>query len=94
MLFGAAAVVHLSSRARIRSPVLLSSLAMLMAFVWFRHDFRAKSDPGSLLAGAAFVPLYLRGVLLFGVVSLLRRAHRVTPSLGASVVCCARRSGA
>jgi lysyl-tRNA synthetase len=80
VLFGAATVVHVLKGPH---PIpVLANLAMLMAFVWYRHDFHAKSDPGSLLDALLFVPLYLASVLLFGVVSLLTQANHVTPRLG------------
>ncbi|HEX4805849.1 MAG TPA: lysine--tRNA ligase [Conexibacter sp.] len=83
-LFGAATVVHVLKGPH---PIpALANLAMVMALVWFRHDFHARSDPGSLLDAAVFVPLYLASVLLFGVVSLLTQAHHVTPPLSAGGV--------
>lgn len=78
-LFGAAAVVHILKGPH---PIpALANLAMAMALVWFRHDFHARSDPGSLLDALLFVPAYLASVLLFGVVSLLTQANHVTPQL-------------
>ena len=84
VLFGAAAVVHILKGPH---PIpALANLAMVVAFVWFRHDFHAKSDPGSLLDALVFVPVYLASVLTFGVVSLLTQANHVTPRLGAGGV--------
>ncbi|MET0686771.1 MAG: lysine--tRNA ligase [Solirubrobacteraceae bacterium] len=79
-LFAAATVLHI-----VKGPdpiAALVNLAMLLAFVWFRRDFRAKGDPGSLVDALAFIPLYVGAVLLFGVVSLLTQASHVTPALG------------
>jgi lysylphosphatidylglycerol synthetase-like protein (DUF2156 family) len=59
---------------------------MLLAFVWHRHDFQAKGDPGSFVDALAFIPLYVGTVLVFGVVSLLTQASNVTPQLGAGGV--------
>jgi lysyl-tRNA synthetase, class II len=83
-LFGAATVVHVLKGP---DPIpALANLAMLTAFVWHRHDFHARSDPGSLLDALVFVPLYLATVLLFGVVSLLTQASHLTPPLSAGGV--------
>jgi len=83
-LFGAATVVHILKGPH---PIpALANLAMVMALVWFRGDFHARSDPGSLLDAIVFVPLYLASVLTFGVVSLLTQASRVTPPLSAGGV--------
>jgi lysyl-tRNA synthetase class 2 len=78
-LFAAAAVVHL-----LRGPdplACLLSLAMLIALVWFRHDFRARSDPGSLRQAVVFVPAYLLGVLAFAAVSLFAERNHIDPDL-------------
>lgn len=83
-LFGAATAIHV-----LKGPdpiAALANLAMLIAFVWNRHDFRAKGDPGSLVDALAFVPLYVGAVLVFGVVSLLTQASNVEPRLGAGGV--------
>ncbi len=83
-LFGAATAVHI-----VKGPdpiAALANLAMLIAFVWNRHDFRAKGDPGSLVDALVFVPIYAGVVLLFGFVSLLTQANHVTPRLGAGGV--------
>jgi len=79
-LFGAATAIHI-----LKGPdpiAALANLAMLIAFVWSRHDFRAKGDPGSLVDALLFVPVYVGAVLVFGVVSLLTQANHVTPRLG------------
>jgi lysyl-tRNA synthetase class 2 len=79
-LFGTATVVHV-----LKGPdplAAFASLAMLIAFVWHRHAFQAKGDPGSFVDALAFVPIYVATVLLFGVVSLMTQANNVTPELG------------
>jgi lysyl-tRNA synthetase, class II len=61
--FAAAAIVNV-----LRGPdplAALLSVAMLLALIWFRGDFRAQSDRGSLPQALAFVPVYLLGVFLF-----------------------------
>jgi lysyl-tRNA synthetase, class II len=61
--FAAAAFVNV-----LRGPdplAALLSVAMLLALIWFRGDFRAQSDRGSLPQALAFVPVYLLGVFLF-----------------------------
>ncbi len=83
-LFGAATAIHI-----LKGPdpiAALANLAMLIAFVWNRHAFRAKGDPGSLVDALVFVPVYVGVVLLFGVVSLLTQANHVSPRLGAGGV--------
>jgi lysyl-tRNA synthetase class 2 len=79
VLFAAAAVVHL-----LRGPdplAVLVSVAMLIALIWFRHDFRAQSDRGSLAQAIAFVPLYLLGVLALTAITLFANRHRIDPGL-------------
>jgi lysyl-tRNA synthetase class 2 len=79
VLFTAAAVVHL-----LRGPdplAVLLSVAMLIALIWFRHDFRAQSDRGSLAQAIAFVPLYLVGVLLVIAITLFANRHHVDGGL-------------
>jgi lysyl-tRNA synthetase, class II len=78
-LFAAAAVVHL-----LRGPdpfVVLLSAAMLLALIWFRRDFRAKGDPGSMQQAIAFVPAYLLGVLAFTAVTLFAERDHITQGL-------------
>jgi lysylphosphatidylglycerol synthetase-like protein (DUF2156 family) len=78
-LFTAAAVVHL-----LRGPdplVVLLSVAMLIALIWFRRDFRAKGDPGSMQQAIAFVPIYLLGVLAFTAVTLFAESSHIKPGL-------------
>ncbi len=79
MLFAAAAVVHL-----LRGPdplAVLLSVAMLIALIWFRHDFRAQSDRGSLAQAIAFVPLYLLGVLVITAIAMFAERHHIHPGL-------------
>jgi lysyl-tRNA synthetase, class II len=79
-VFAAAAIVHL-----LKGPdsfLVIYSAAMVVALVWFRDAFPARSDPGSLLSVVRFVPTYLAAVTLFGVVSLLIEEDKVTPDLG------------
>lgn len=78
-LFAAAAVVHL-----IHGPdpiTVLLSAAMLVALVWFRHDFRAQGDPGSIQQALLFVPAYLVGVFLFTWITLFAERDHVSPGL-------------
>ena len=79
VLFAAAAVVHL-----LRGPdplAVLLSVAMLIALIWFRHDFRAQSDRGSLAQAIAFVPLYLLGVLALTAITLFANRNQLDPEL-------------
>ncbi len=79
ILFAAAAIVHL-----IHGPdpiSVLLSIAMLIALIWFRQDFRAQGDPGSLLQAAVFVPVYLAGVFVFTSITLFAERQHVTPDL-------------
>jgi lysyl-tRNA synthetase, class II len=79
ILFAAAAIVHL-----IHGPdpisVLLSA-GMLGALIWFRQDFRAHGDPGSLGQAAVFVPLYLLFVFVFTSITLFAERAHVSPGL-------------
>jgi lysyl-tRNA synthetase, class II len=78
-LFALAAVVHL-----IHGPdpisVLLSA-AMVLALIWFRTDFRAEGDPGSLAQAIVFVPAYLLFVFVFTSITLFAERVHVTPDL-------------
>ena len=79
VLFAAAAVVHL-----LRGPdplAVLFSVTMLIALIWFRRDFRAQSDRGSLAQAIAFVPVYLLGVLAFCAITLFAARHHIDPGL-------------
>ncbi|HEY8582579.1 MAG TPA: lysine--tRNA ligase, partial [Capillimicrobium sp.] len=80
VLFTAAAILHL-----LKGPdplSLVADLAMVIALIWWRQDFRGRNDPSSLWDAVVFVPLYLLGVLVFGGVSLLTQASNVEPRLG------------
>jgi lysyl-tRNA synthetase, class II len=78
-LFALAAVVHL-----VHGPdpisVLLSA-AMVLALIWFRTDFRAKGDPGSLTQAIVFVPVYLLFVFVFTSITLFAERDHITPDL-------------
>jgi lysyl-tRNA synthetase, class II len=79
VLFAAAAVAHL-----IHGPdpgTVLLSAGMLVALVWFRRDFRAQGDPGSLQQALLFVPAYLIGVFLYTWITLFAERDHVTPGL-------------
>lgn len=79
ILFAAAAIVHL-----IHGPdpiSVLLSVGMLGALIWFRQDFRAHGDPGSLLQAAVFVPVYLVFVFVFTSITLFAERAHVTPDL-------------
>jgi lysyl-tRNA synthetase len=79
VLFAAAEVVHL-----IHGPdpiTVLLSATMLVALIWFRDDFRAQGDPGSIQQALLFVPAYLVGVFLFTWVTLFAERDRVSPDL-------------
>jgi lysyl-tRNA synthetase, class II len=79
ILFAAAAVVHL-----IHGPdpiSVLLSVAMLLALVWFRRDFRAQGDPGSLLQAALFVPAYLAFVFVFTTITLFAERDHIPQPL-------------
>jgi lysyl-tRNA synthetase len=78
-LFALGTIVHL-----LKGPdpvAVLLDAAMLVALVWCRRDFVAPTDPGSLLALARFVPIYLLGVLTFGTVSLLLASDKIPQTL-------------
>jgi lysyl-tRNA synthetase class 2 len=79
-LFALGAAVHLL-KGPDPIPVLID-LAMLFTLVWYRQDFHARSDPGSLADVLIFIPLYLATVLIFGFVSLLTQANHVDGRLG------------
>ncbi len=78
-LFAAATVVHV-----LKGPhpiAIVYTAAMLAALLWGRREFRARSDPPSLLAAFWFVPGYLLLVLLYGVVAMLVRSDKIDPGL-------------
>ena len=77
--FAAAAIVNV-----LRGPdplAALLSVGMLVALIWFRGDFRAQSDRGSLPQALAFVPLYLVGVFLFTWITLFAERNHIDPDL-------------
>jgi lysyl-tRNA synthetase, class II len=79
VLFGLAALVHL-----FRGPdplAVVLSAAMMFALIWFRDDFRAHSDPGSLQQAVVFVPVYLVFVFLFTSITLFAERNHITPDL-------------
>jgi lysyl-tRNA synthetase len=79
LLFAAAAVVHL-----IHGPdpiSVLLSVGMLAALIWFRQDFRAHGDPGSLLQAAVFVPVYLAFVFVFSSITLFAERDHIPQPL-------------
>ena len=79
VLFAAAAIAHL-----VHGPdpiTVVLSAAMLIALVWFRGDFRAKGDPGSMHQALVFVPAYLVGVFLFTWITLFAERAHVSPGL-------------
>jgi lysyl-tRNA synthetase class 2 len=79
VLFAVAAVVHL-----VHGPdpiTVVLSAAMLVALIWFRDDFRAQGDPGSVQQAILFVPLYLVGVFLFTWITLFAERAHVSPGL-------------
>jgi lysyl-tRNA synthetase len=79
ILLAAAAVVHL-----IHGPdpiSVLLSVGMLAALIWFRQDFRAHGDPGSLLQAAVFVPVYLVFVFVFSSITLFAERDHIPQAL-------------
>jgi len=78
-LFVLAAVVHLLHGP---DPIsVLLSVAMVLALIWFRTDFRAKGDPGSLSQAIVFVPVYLLFVFVFTSITLFAERKHITPDL-------------
>jgi lysyl-tRNA synthetase class 2 len=79
VLFGLAALVHLF---RGPDPVaVVLSAAMMFALIWYRDDFRAHSDPGSLQQAIVFVPVYLLFTFLFTTITLFAERKHITPDL-------------
>jgi lysyl-tRNA synthetase, class II len=84
VLWTAAALVHLLKGPH---PVVVAyAVAMLILLVRHHDSFRARSDPGSLLQVALFVPVYLLLVLGFSTVSLLLGQEHVREDLTAGGV--------
>ncbi|MGE0066359.1 MAG: lysine--tRNA ligase [Solirubrobacterales bacterium] len=78
-LFAAATVAHL-----VHGPdpiTVLLAAAMLVALVWFREDFRARGDQGSVHQAIFFVPAYLLFVFLFTSITLFAERAHVSPDL-------------
>ena len=68
----------------VRGPHLIAALlcgALAVVLVWFRNDFNAPGDPPSMLTALRFVPLWLGGVTVYGVIALLTQRNKVTPDL-------------
>ena len=68
----------------VRGPHLIAALlcgALAVVLVWFRNDFNAPGDPPSMLTALRFVPLWLGGVTVYGVIALLTQRNEVTPDL-------------
>ncbi len=79
LLFAVVAVTHV-----LKGPhpiVVAYALGMLAALFWKRDAFRAKTDPGSVLAVVAFVPAYLLLVLVFGATTLILESEHVEGDL-------------
>jgi lysyl-tRNA synthetase len=76
-LFALSILAHVTKSAH--PIVLVYSVGMLVALVWQRAAFQARSDPRSLWSVALFLPIYFGAVLLFGFASLLIEDGRVTP---------------
>ena len=57
------------------------SAGMMFALIWFRDDFRAHSDPGSLQQAVVFVPVYLLFTFLFTSITLFAERKHITPDL-------------
>jgi lysyl-tRNA synthetase len=79
ILFAAAAVVHL-----IHGPdpiSVLLSVGMLGALIWFRQDFRAHGDPGSLVQAMVFLPVYLVFVFVFATITLFAERDHIPQAL-------------
>jgi lysyl-tRNA synthetase class 2 len=78
-LLAAATVVHILKGPH---PIAAAiSAAMLAGLVWARGEFRARSDPPTLLAAFWFVPLYLGLVAAYGGIALVAARDRVDPGL-------------
>jgi lysyl-tRNA synthetase len=78
-LFAVGAVAHAVKGPH---PVAVAlCVAMLVALVSARSAFRAPGDPPSLLRLLHVLPLYLGGVLLFGLTTLWAERSRIEPGL-------------
>jgi lysyl-tRNA synthetase, class II len=77
--FSLAVVAHL-----FKGPhpiVVLFSLGMVVALVWFRDAFPGRSDPASLLGLVRFTPIYFAAVLVFGITTMLVQQEDITGTL-------------
>ncbi len=79
VLLLAGTLVHLLRGPNPIAAVLCAALALLL--IWFREDFHAPGDPPSILTALRFIPLWLGGVLVYGVVALLIERNEVSPDL-------------
>jgi lysyl-tRNA synthetase, class II len=61
--------------------VVLFSMAMVVALVWYRDAFPGRSDPASLLGLVRFVPLYFGAVLVFGISTMLLEQEHIDQTL-------------
>ncbi|MGY1604754.1 lysine--tRNA ligase [Geodermatophilus sp. SYSU D00815] len=78
-LFALGAVAHVVKGPH---PVAVAlCVVVLAALLRYRTAFRAPADPPSLLRVARVVPIYLGGVLLFGLTTLWAERDRVEPPL-------------
>ena len=76
------AVAAFANLVRGPDPVLVMlSVGMIIALVWWRGAFVARGDPASMLGVVRFVPIYLLAVLIFGWVSLWIEADRIPQGL-------------
>jgi lysylphosphatidylglycerol synthetase-like protein (DUF2156 family) len=71
--------VHLLRGPNPIAAVLCAALALLL--IWFREDFHAPGDPPSMLTALRFIPLWLGGVLLYGVVAMVIERDEISPDL-------------
>jgi lysyl-tRNA synthetase, class II len=79
VLFAVGAVAHVVKGPH---PVAVAMcVAMLLALLCYRSAFPAPGDPPSLLRLLRFLPLYLAGVLLFGLTTLWAERSRIEPRL-------------
>ncbi len=61
--------------------VVLFSMAMVVALIWYRDAFPGRSDPASLLGLVRFVPLYFGAVLVFGFSTMLLEQEHIDGTL-------------
>jgi lysyl-tRNA synthetase len=78
-LLAAATAVHI-----LKGPHPIAAVVsggMLVALLWGRREFRARSDPPSMLAAFVFVPLYLGLVAVYGAVAMVAERDKIDPDL-------------